>query len=236
MKVLHAAVSIVAMLAVAESAHALPDWRITYDLSGSSVQYQGQAAVGSFVGSITGQMVLEYTQNGSSVDALVSSLSLDGTGTLAHAFEGINVDFSISLDDTLAGVFVPGLDEVVWSGSVTGWQVSGAVECTAGAFICGFAGLPENVVVPFSQTDTVEPENLIHTSSTTINWSLEGPPPDIDEAQIFAVFYDLVGTETARESCPTCGPPPFEVPEPSAAALLGLTLIGFGWNRSRLRT
>jgi hypothetical protein len=191
-----------------------PYWEFTYDLDNSSID------INSPLGLLTadlgpGAMVIQRQKPIDGAAARLASFALVYNFTVS----GVITDLNVFMDGGDAnGTFVPASLAIQWSTPANNWRSQGTLMCTAGALICGFAGLPENVPVP---VNSIGDENIgdVAYSGTDVlmSWVL---PADASGS---TKTLNIVGNELAK----------VWIPEPTTGALVGLGLAGLALIRSR---
>jgi hypothetical protein len=194
--------------------------------------------------SSTGYWEIDYTLDNSTMDIAspIGLLTADlgpGTMTLQHAkpidggaarlaafhlvenfnVSGVVTDLVVDMYGDANGTLAASV--VTWSTPADGWHTEGSIICTAGAFICGFAGLPNNIPVPLNATgDEPVGDWQITASGGNTSWIL---PPDASGS---TKTLNVVGTSVSKVWIQ-------DVPEPTATLLVGLGLLGLAAARAR---
>jgi hypothetical protein len=190
-------------------------WEIQYTLGNSTMD------IASPIGLLTAQL-------GPGDMTLQHQKPVDGGAARLAAFHlienfnvsGVITDLTVDMFGDANGTLNTGTATVEWSTPADGWHTEGSIICTGGAFICGFAGLPNNVPIPLNATsDEPVGDWQITANGGNASWIL---PPDASGS---TKTLNVVGTSVSKVWV--------QVPEPTGSLLVGLGLLGLAAARAR---
>jgi hypothetical protein len=225
---------------------ATPYWEFDYTIDDSYIWVNAPiigiqtALLGSNdpVGS-TGSMVLH--RGSLDDDGGAAGLQSDARLAALHIIADYNLSdvitmMDINMEGDANGRFDSSIQQVTWDASPAGdlesWHQVGTITCQAGAFICGFAGLPNAIPVKVDSTvDITNHTDMIFNAGAPymVIPTLPDPPTEYRIIGVVNTKTCIGGDTGTGNECLAI------VPEPTSGLLVGLGVLGVALVRYRRR-